>query len=88
MRSARSNYLRNLVKLARGDSLLEPLVVTYYVTTNCNLNCVYCEDFGSRLNNPSQIPPLEDVQQILKVIRTATDQLLLTGGEPLTHPED
>ena len=57
------NYLLNLAKLARGESLLDPLVVTYYLTTNCNLNCVYCEDFGSRLNDPSQIPSNGDAAQ-------------------------
>jgi MoaA/NifB/PqqE/SkfB family radical SAM enzyme len=87
MASSWINYLINLAKLARGDSLLEPLVVTYYITTNCNLNCVYCEDFGARLNDPSQIPSEEDIQQILSVIRTATDRLVITGGEPLTHPK-
>jgi MoaA/NifB/PqqE/SkfB family radical SAM enzyme len=87
MPGSRTNYLLNLIKLARGQSLLEPLVVTYYVTTNCNLNCIYCEDFGARLNSPDQIPTLEDVKKILSVIRTATDSLVLTGGEPLTHPQ-
>lgn len=86
MGSSWSNYLFNLAKLARGDSLLDPLVTTYYITTNCNLNCVYCEDFGSRLNDPSQSPSQEDVKTILSVIRTATDSLVITGGEPLTHP--
>jgi MoaA/NifB/PqqE/SkfB family radical SAM enzyme len=87
MGSSWSNYLINLGKLARGDSLLDPLVVTYYVTTNCNLNCVYCEDFGARLNDPARIPSEEDIQKILSVIRTATDNLVITGGEPLTHPK-
>jgi len=87
MPASRTNYLLNLLKLARGESLLNPLVVTYYVTTNCNLNCVYCEDFGARRNSPDQIPSLEDVKKILEVIRSATDSLVLTGGEPLTHPE-
>lgn len=82
-----TNYLLNLTRLARGESLLDPLVVTYYVTTNCNLNCVYCEDFGARLNSPDQIPAAEDVKKVLSVIRTATDSLVITGGEPLTHPQ-
>lgn len=86
MGSSRSTYLKNLAKLARGKSLLDPLVVTYYATTKCNLNCVYCEDFGARLNNSMHLPSFEEVQKILSVIRTATDNLVITGGEPLTHP--
>jgi len=80
-------YLQNLVKLARGDRTLTPRLVVYYVTMQCNLNCAYCEDFGSRRNlqvipNPS----IEEARQILRVIRTGVDRLWLTGGEPLMHP--
>ncbi len=80
-------YLRNLVKIARGDYTLAPRVAVYYVTMQCNLNCVYCENFGSRRNH--QVTPtstLEDAKQILKVIRTGVDRLWLTGGEPLMVP--
>ena len=60
----------------------------YYVTGQCNLNCAYCEDFGSRRNAGSDRPlPLEDVMRILRVIRSGVDALFLTGGEPLTHPD-
>ena len=43
-----SNYFVNLTKLARGDRVLHPLIATYYVTTQCNFNCAYCEYFGRR----------------------------------------
>lgn len=81
-------YLRNLLKIARGDFTLDPHIAVYYVTMQCNLNCAYCEDFGSR-RNPivTPAPPLEDARHILKVIRTGIDRLWLTGGEPLLHPQ-
>jgi MoaA/NifB/PqqE/SkfB family radical SAM enzyme len=88
MPDAFSNYGFNLVQLLRRGRLLRPLIVTYYVTTHCNLNCAYCEDFGARrnaLNTPP--PPLADALKILSVIRTATDRVILTGGEPLLHPQ-
>ena len=44
------NYWKNLVKLLRRDPWLHPRVATYYVTTACNLNFVYCEDFGAQRN--------------------------------------
>jgi len=81
-------YLGNLFKIARGDFTLDPHIAVYYVTMQCNLNCTYCEDFGSRRNHlVTPAPPLEDAKHILKVIRTGVDHLWLTGGEPLMHPQ-
>ena len=88
MPAAITNYGYNLINLFRRGRLLRPLAVTYYVTTQCNLNCAYCEDFGARRNAQNSPPlPLEDALQVLRVIRTATDRVILTGGEPLLHPQ-
>jgi MoaA/NifB/PqqE/SkfB family radical SAM enzyme len=81
-------YLGNLLRIARGDSTLDPHIAVYYVTMQCNLNCAYCEDFGSRRNHQvTQNPSLQDAKRILKVIRSGVDRLWLTGGEPLMHPQ-
>jgi MoaA/NifB/PqqE/SkfB family radical SAM enzyme len=81
-------YLRNLLRLRRGDFTLLPRLAVYYVTMQCNLNCTYCEDFGARRNRQViSAPPLEDAKRILAVIRTGMDRLWLTGGEPLLHPQ-
>ncbi len=81
------NYFANLIRLLRGDCLLSPLVVSYCVTTQCNLNCCYCEDFGARRNEQQSAPlPLPEARQLLGVIRAAADSLILTGGEPLLYP--
>jgi MoaA/NifB/PqqE/SkfB family radical SAM enzyme len=80
-------YAKNLAKLVRGDFTLLPRLAVYYVTMQCNLNCAYCEDFGSRRNHlVTPTPRLEDAKQILKVIRSGVDRLWLTGGEPLLVP--
>ena len=87
MKSPGSQYGKNVLKLLRGNQLLDLLAATFYVTTRCNLNCTYCEDFGARRNN--QQPPflsLEDAKHVLRVIRSGTDSVILTGGEPLLHP--
>lgn len=82
------NYLWNLAALLRRQRILRPLVVTYYVTTRCNLNCIYCEDFGARRNAQAEAPlPLDQALQVLRVVREATDRVILTGGEPLLHPQ-
>jgi MoaA/NifB/PqqE/SkfB family radical SAM enzyme len=81
-------YLGNLLKIVRGDFTLDPHIAVYYVTMQCNLNCTYCEDFGSRRNHlVTPAPPLEDAKHILQVIRTGVDRLWLTGGEPLMYPQ-
>ena len=80
-------YLENLLKIVRGDFTLSPRLAVYYVTMQCNLNCTYCEDFGSRRNHRvTPNPTLEDAKRILKVIRSGIDRLWLTGGEPLMYP--
>ncbi len=81
-------YIQNLTNLTRGDRNLTPQLAVYYVTVQCNLNCAYCEDFGSRRNHQvTQNPSLEDAKKILRVIRTGFSRLWLTGGEPLMHPQ-
>jgi MoaA/NifB/PqqE/SkfB family radical SAM enzyme len=81
-------YLRNLLKLACQDRHLHPRAAVFYVTGQCNLNCAYCEDFGTRRNDSNYAPlPLEQVMKILRVTRTGVDTLMLTGGETLTHPD-
>ena len=80
-------YAANWLKLARQDRQLHPNVAIYYVTGQCNLNCTYCEDFGARRNSANENPlPLEQAKEILRIIRSGTDSLFLTGGEPFTHP--
>jgi MoaA/NifB/PqqE/SkfB family radical SAM enzyme len=83
-----SPYLRNLLKLTHRSRDLSPLVAIYYVTMQCNLNCAYCEDFGSQRNGQvTQNPSLEDAKKILRVIRSGFSRLWITGGEPLAHPQ-
>jgi MoaA/NifB/PqqE/SkfB family radical SAM enzyme len=80
-------YLQNLFKLAWRERTLDPLVAVYYVTTQCNLNCAYCEDFGARRNPQAEpFPSLDVVRKILSVIRSGVPRLWLTGGEPFLAP--
>ena len=82
------NYLKNLVRLWRGAAWLYPRAATYTVTTACNLNCAYCEDFGARRNgSPEPSLPLADALRLLAIVRRSVDSLTLTGGEPLLYPE-
>lgn len=83
-----TNYGINLARMAVAATPMRPLVVSYCVTTYCNLNCVYCEDFGARRNTDQPAPlPLDDAKRLLAVIRQATSSLIVTGGEPLLYPD-
>jgi MoaA/NifB/PqqE/SkfB family radical SAM enzyme len=80
--------LHNLLKLARHDRHLYARVAVFHITGQCNLNCTYCEDFGTRRNGSNFAPiPLEQAMKILGVVRKGVDALMLTGGETLTHPD-
>ncbi len=88
MSSAAGNYLTNLPRLLLNQRLLKPLVISYCVTTHCNLNCRYCEDFGARRNAEQPAPlPHPQAHHLLSILRGATDALIFTGGEPLLHPD-
>ena len=88
MSTSTRNYWSNLIRLLRGDRLLRPLVTVYYVTTRCNLDCAYCEDFGARRNSQAALTlSLDDALRVLRVIRSGVDNLILTGGEPLLYPD-
>ncbi len=88
MNTSALHYLRNLWRIRKTGALLEPLAVTYYVTHQCNLNCSYCEDFGVA-RNPSNLPhqTLDVARKVLTILRSASENLILTGGEPLLHPQ-
>ncbi|MDP3936517.1 MAG: radical SAM protein, partial [Deltaproteobacteria bacterium] len=82
-------FTRNAVRARfTGNRVMDPIVATYHVTSYCNLDCVYCEDFGQRKNRgmKNAFLGLEDAKKVLRVIRTATENLILTGGETLLHP--
>jgi len=85
------NYLLNLINLARNRRLLRPLVAVFHITGRCNLNCAYCEDYGARRPNNQRVKmsvlPLDKAAQVLAVLRQATANLILTGGEPLLYPD-
>lgn len=79
--------MQNLVRLMHGNFMLKPCLAVYYVTVQCNLNCTYCEDFGSRRNQQAAPnPSLADAKRILEVTRTGVDRLWITGGEPFLVP--
>ena len=75
--------------LANDSRRWHPILSVYYLTYACRFRCPYCSD-GAQ--NPyyalrASTLPADEVLRLLKVIRRHTSFVVLTGGEPLQHPE-
>ncbi len=66
-----------------------PLLSVYYLTYSCNLRCVHCSDGAGKPYHTlsSDILPASKVLELFRRIRRHSDYLVITGGEPLDHPE-
>lgn len=66
-----------------------PFLAVYYLTYNCDFRCPYCSNgFNLPYHQLSpEVSPHDTVLEILKRIRRHCDYLVITGGEPLKHPD-
>ena len=66
-----------------------PLLAVYYLTYACDFRCPFCSDGAGapyyRLR--SGILSNSEVAQLLRIIRRQSEYLVITGGEPLQHPD-
>ncbi len=76
-------------KYINGNNKWYPILGIYYLTYFCNFRCFYCSSgYGEpyyTLHN--KISRGKDVISILKKIRQYCDYIVITGGEPLNHPD-
>ncbi len=76
-------------KWVRRSTRWYPMLAVFYLTYRCDFRCCYCSD-GSRtpyfrLATPHL--PGHTALSILKAIRRHTAHVVITGGEPLHHPD-
>ncbi len=66
-----------------------PFLAVYYLTYRCDFRCPYCSNgFNKPYHQLSQeVLPSDSAVEILARIRRKCDYLVITGGEPLKHPE-
>jgi MoaA/NifB/PqqE/SkfB family radical SAM enzyme len=66
-----------------------PLLSVYYLTYKCELRCAHCSDGNGKpyYRLPAAVLPGWKIMDLLRIVRRHSDFLVLTGGEPLQHPE-
>lgn len=66
-----------------------PFIGVYYLTYACDFRCPYCSDGSGKpyYKLPQQHPSAQTVKHIVQRMRKSLDHLVITGGEPLQHPE-
>ena len=67
--------------------LRPPKMVTLMITNGCNLRCRHCWP-KSRSSDVTPPVPVDTLRRlILELVDLGVEEICLTGGEPLTHPE-
>ncbi len=66
-----------------------PLLTVYYLTYRCDLRCSHCSDGKGEPYHrlPTASLSSAKVIDLLRIVRQYSDFLVLTGGEPLQHPD-
>jgi MoaA/NifB/PqqE/SkfB family radical SAM enzyme len=66
-----------------------PLLGVFYLTYRCDFRCPYCSDGAGKPYYvlPSPVLSASKVTELLTNIRRHCQYLVVTGGEPLQHPE-
>jgi len=58
--------------------------ITYEITQECNLSCIYCYNYWRRHGSTSQLSTFKDSKRTIKKIFDTIDfqHVTITGGEP------
>jgi MoaA/NifB/PqqE/SkfB family radical SAM enzyme len=66
-----------------------PILAVYYLTYQCDFRCPYCSNGFSKPYHrlPNDVLPADRVMEIFARIRRKCDYIVITGGEPLKHPQ-
>lgn len=76
-------------QFAERNDRWRPFLAVHYLTYQCDFRCPYCSNgFATPYHQlpPEQLPAAE-LLQVLGRIRRHCDYVVLTGGEPLQHPQ-
>jgi MoaA/NifB/PqqE/SkfB family radical SAM enzyme len=62
-----------------------PLVINFYLTELCNLNCEMC--FLKQVKTENNFIPFDIVKKVIKELTCIRPRYSMTGGEPFLHPD-
>lgn len=79
------DYVTELLNKPSPDSY--PLVCTWDITERCNFNCIHCFLGGQRTKGLGDISLEEGIQILDTLAAHGVLVLVMTGGEPLLHPD-
>jgi len=67
--------------------LRSPKIVTLMVTNGCNLSCLHCWPESRSCGTVPPVPTDTLKRLIREFVLLGVEEICLTGGEPLTHPD-
>jgi len=67
--------------------LRPPKIVTVMLTNGCNLSCLHCWPESRSWGTAPPVPAETLKRLIREFARLGVEEICLTGGEPLTHPD-
>ena len=76
-----------IVRRLTRAGLEPPNTVTLAITNRCNLSCRHCCPGSGPDENAPVVPTTQVLRLIDDVVALGTEKLVITGGEPLTHPD-
>ena len=82
------NFYKNYIKTKIFRTpRLDPLILTYFVTFRCNLQCTYCS--YNRLNYQTKYQDLDNAnaREVLRICREIAPAIAVSGGEPLIRED-
>lgn len=82
--------IKNLYRARiKGETLLDPMGVTWHTTNACNFRCEYCDDGKGNMypDIGGTMMTTEQAKQVLGLAREKVSYLYITGGEPLIRKD-
>jgi len=67
--------------------LRPPKIVTLMITNGCNLSCLHCWPESRSCDTVPPVPANTLKRLIKEFVILGVEEICLTGGEPLTHPD-